>query len=269
MPITVQNICTYMEAFAPLRIAEEWDNVGLLVGDRNGPVEKILTCLTITPDSVAEAVREKANLIVAHHPMPFRPVKRLTTDSTIGSLLIDLIRHGIAVYSPHTAFDSASTGINQQLAEGIGLTNIKPLNPLPIESGVENNDLLGSGRYGQLSTATSLADVIARVKSLLSIEALQIVGDASRPVSQIAVACGSAGQFLGDAKRAGCDGLLIGETNFHTCLEAEAAGVQLILPGHYASERFALEQLATLLQSEFPPVTVWASELEHDPLTWT
>ena len=269
MSTTIQNICTFLESFAPLRLAEEWDNVGLLVGDRSTPVTKILTCLTITPDSVAEAIHHDADLIVTHHPMPFRPLKRLTTDSIVGTMLVDLIRHGIAVYSPHTAFDSALNGINQQLAEGLGLSNIKPLKELPTDPACPDSEQIGSGRFGQLSEKAELSEIIARAKTLLSIDGLQIVGDASASVSRIAVACGSAGQFLNDAIRAGCDALLIGETNFHTCLEAEAAGVQLVLPGHYASERFAVERLSDVLQTEFPSATVWPSKREHDPLSWT
>ena len=257
-----------METFAPNRLAEEWDNVGLLVGNRNAPVEMILTCLTVTPDSVAEAIDRKANLIVTHHPMPFRPLRQLTTDSTVGKLLLDLIRHEIGVYSPHTAFDSARSGINQQLAEGIGLTEIEPLIESPLEPQTPERPVLGSGRYGNLPTETTLSQIIARVKSLLSVEGLHIVGDKDSVVSRVAVACGSAGQFLPDAIRAGCDTLLIGETDFHTCLEAEANGLQLILPGHYASERFAVETLAKSISDEFPTISAQASENEHDPLSW-
>ncbi|MCO6454149.1 MAG: Nif3-like dinuclear metal center hexameric protein, partial [Pirellulaceae bacterium] len=85
---------------------------------------------------------------------------------------------------------------------------------------------------------------------------------------RVAVACGSAGQFLPAAARAGCDLLLTGETSFHTCLEAQALGVHLLLPGHYASERFAVEQLAELLAAEFPALHIWASRHERDPLKW-
>src|SRR6185295_17432474 len=116
-------------AFAPAALAAEWDNVGLLVGDRAQKVERIMTCLTITPAAASEAIREQADLIVSHHPLPFKPLKRLTADQPTGRILLDLIRAGISIYSPHTAFDSAAAGINQQLAEALGLKNIQPLEP--------------------------------------------------------------------------------------------------------------------------------------------
>ena len=123
----VSAITAFLEDFAPRRLAAEWDNVGLLVGDAKHSVERVMTCLTITPRSLREAVSEKADLIVTHHPFPFRAIKRITTDLPDGRMLLELIAAGIAVYSPHTAFDSARSGINQRLAEGLGLSDVGPL----------------------------------------------------------------------------------------------------------------------------------------------
>jgi dinuclear metal center YbgI/SA1388 family protein len=258
---TVQNVCRFLEEFAPLHLAEEWDNVGLLVGDRQQDVQKIMTCLTITPASVDEAIRDGANLIVTHHPLPFKPLKRLTADSTAGRMLLDLIRARIAVYSPHTAFDSAMQGINQSLAEGLGLQEILPLVPI-----LADKTGLGSGRVGRFRTPTDLGTLVHLVKQFLKLDQLQVVGELEAAVSKVAIACGSAGQFLDPARRAGCDLLLTGETNFHTCLEAEATRTRLILTGHFASERFGVERLADTLQAEFATVQVWASRNERDPL---
>ena len=259
---TLREICQFLDHFAPPRLAEEWDNVGLLVGDPSQPVSRLMTCLTITPASAAEAVRERADLIVTHHPLPFKPLKRLTSDHTPGRLLLSLIRAGIAVHSPHTAFDSAAAGINQQLAEGIGLTGIAPLVP------AADDKLLGSGRYGTLSQPLSLAALAEKLKRFLQIDRVQTVGDVNTQITTAAVACGSAGSFLEPAMRAGCQLLVTGETSFHTCLEAEAGGMALLLTGHYASERFAVERLADVLAREFAALSIWASRDERDPLTW-
>jgi dinuclear metal center YbgI/SA1388 family protein len=260
---TVQDVCDFLNDFAPPRLAEEWDNVGLLVGDPGQAVQRLMTCLTITPASADEAVRERAELVVTHHPLPFRPLKRLTTDSVPGRLLLQLIRAGIAVHSPHTAFDSAAAGINQRLAEGLGLIDIRPL--LAVQGDPQG---LGAGRYGRLPQATTLATMAERLKQFLSLGGLHAVGSAQRQIERVAVACGSAGQFLEPARNAGCDLLVTGETNFHTCLEAEATGVALLLPGHYASERFAVERLAEVLAQQFAGLTIWASHDEADPLRW-
>src|SRR5260370_30437266 len=118
---TVDSIARYLDEFAPLALAAEWDNVGLLLGDRNGEVGKIMTCLTVTPESAAEAVAEKANLIVTHHPILFRSVKRLTDATAEGRTLLSLARAGVAVYSAHTAYDNADGGLNDRPCERIGL----------------------------------------------------------------------------------------------------------------------------------------------------
>ncbi len=259
---TVQQLCTFLDSFAPPQLAEEWDNTGLLVGDRNDEVTRLMTCLTVTPDSTAEAIERQANMIVTHHPLPFRPIKRITTDTVPGALLWQLIRAGVAIYSPHTSFDSAAMGINQALADGLEVVDAQPLQP-SIES-----EEVGSGRYGSLAPTTTLGDVATRLKQFLNVERLKVVGELNASATKLAVACGSAGQFLGAARAKGCDVLVTGETNFHTCLEAEATGVGLLLPGHYPSERFAVERLASALSADFQEVICWASEREHDPVTW-
>lgn len=260
---TVQHFCQFLETFAPRRLAEDWDNVGLLVGDRERPAERVMTCLTVTPESVEEALAGNVDLIVTHHPVPFRPLKRITADSATGAMLLELVENRCAIYSPHTSFDSATDGINQRLAEGLGIVAPQPLQPFE-----EDPDGLGAGRYGRLTGLTPLDEFLQTVKALLGISGLHVVTKNQRDISKVAVACGSAGQFLPAAMRQGCDCLVIGETNFHTCLEAKANNVTLVLPGHYASERFALVLLADMLKTEFPDCRIWASEKESDPLSW-
>lgn len=261
MPATIRSLCDFLEDFAPTDLAEDWDNVGLLVGDPQRPVERLMTCLTVTPASAEEAIQKKADLIVTHHPLPFHAVKRLTTETTTGRILLDLIRANVAVYSPHTAFDSTTAGINQQLAEGLHLSEIRPLDfdpQAPSETGI--------GRCGLLPTNLSLADVASQLKAFLTIESIQAVGDPNKPIQKIAVGCGSAGHLLSLARCRGCDLFITGETTFHNCLEAEATGLSLLLVGHYHSERFGLEELAKLLAKTFTTIEVWPSTAESSPL---
>jgi dinuclear metal center YbgI/SA1388 family protein len=258
--LSIRTVAAYLEQLAPPELAEDWDNVGLLVGDANREVSRVMTCLTITPDTAAEAIERKTELIVAHHPLPFRPLRRLTTETTTGRLLLELVAGGVAVYSPHTAFDSAREGINARLAAGLGLRGIGPL--VPREQGP------GAGRWGWLAEPLSLGQLAGRVKEFLSIERLQMVGQPRQEVRTVAVACGAAGDLLDAARQVGCDCMLIGETRLHTCLEAEAAGIALLLVGHFASERFAVEALAAVLAAEFPGLDVWASRTECDPIRW-
>lgn len=124
---SVADFVSALQTIAPMGLAAEWDNVGLLLGDTAAPAERVMTCLTVTPDSVAEAIEERARLIVSHHPILFRPAKQLTTATAEGRMLLNLVQAGIAVYSPHTAYDNCAGGINDQLAQKLGLTGVGPL----------------------------------------------------------------------------------------------------------------------------------------------
>jgi dinuclear metal center YbgI/SA1388 family protein len=248
-----------------------------LVGDRQADVRKIMTCLTVTSETADEAIAKRADLIVTHHPMPFSAVKRLTTDTIVGRILLKLISAGVAIYSPHTSFDSAAEGINQRLAEGLRLKEIEPLVPsagVPVSA---DNDAApakagipayGAGRRGRLEEPMSLDELARRLMKFLGIANVQTVGDIGQKRGTVAVACGAAGEFLEAARNAGCDAMVLGEARFHACLEAEAWGIGLLLPGHYASERFAVEALAVALGGRFPELQVWASGTERDPLRW-
>lgn len=364
---SLSAVVDYLEQIAPPELAAEWDNVGLLLGDRNASVERVMTCLTVTPASAAEAVEERAGLIVTHHPILFRPVQRLTSATPEGRMLLDLIRAGVAVYSPHTAFDNTRGGINDALARRLGLAEVGPLrrregarqcklvvfvpdadlgrvsealfaagaghigqyrecsfrlagtgtffgsestNPTVGRKGRREEvgewrleavcpealveqvvaavrrahsyeepayDVyplkpaptgLGEGRVGRLTPPLALDELAGRVKEQLHAGPVQVVGDRARRVERLALACGAGGEFLTDAVNARADALLTGEARFHDYLAAQAEGLALVLPGHYATERFGVEELADRLQQQWPAVTVWASRRERDPVEW-
>jgi dinuclear metal center YbgI/SA1388 family protein len=255
---TIETLHAFLESFAPSCLAESWDNVGLLVGDGHNEVARLMTCLTVTPTTADEAIHGRADLIVTHHPMPFSAIKRLTSETIVGRVLLRLIAAGVAVYSPHTAYDSAAEGINQRLADGLGLADIAALVP--------HHQGQGAGRWGRVHGSLTLGDLAQRLMGFLRIANLQIVGGSEQEIHSVAVACGAAGELLDAARLAACDAMVVGEARFHTCLEAEAWGIGLLLPGHFASERFAVEDLAGVLANRFPEVQVWASQQERDPL---
>ncbi len=132
---TVADVTAWLEQFAPSRLAEPWDNVGLLWGDPSAAAERVMTCLTVTPASAAEAIREQAGLIVSHHPVLFREVKKIRADLPETGFLWQLARAGIAIASPHTAFDNTHEGINDILCRRLGLVNVRPLRILAMSPG--------------------------------------------------------------------------------------------------------------------------------------
>lgn len=266
----MREIIDFLGELAPPALAEAWDNVGLLFGGDDREAGSVMTCLTLTPDVAAEAVEHNAQLVVSHHPVLFRPVQRLTTETAEGRMLLGLAAAGIAVYSPHTGYDSAQDGINRQLARMLKLNDVRVLRPRE-DSGeprTESGEPIGAGRCGDLPEAVTLEALNRRIKEALGIGALQYVGDSSAAVKRLGIACGSAAEFLRDAGDFGCQALLTGEARFHACLEARTTGIALILAGHYATERPAMEHLAEVLAGQFPSLTVWASRVESDPVRW-
>lgn len=281
----LQALIDFMETICPIALAEDWDNVGLLLGSRTRQVEKVLTCLTIDRAVADEAIAGGFDCVVSHHPFPFHAGKKWTTDTTEGALLLKLASARISVYSPHTAHDSALLGINRLLAEGLGLVDVKPLYEGKLKAtramldGLDEleaariaTDLdgdratLGTGRVGRFEKPKSFASFVAQVKDMLQIERLLVVGSEGKPISTVAIGCGAADDFIGEAVKKGADAILMGEARFHACLEARARNLCVVLAGHYATERFATAILAERIARKFPELLVAPSAKESDPI---
>ena len=126
---TVRDVLNRLNTIAPLRIAESWDNVGLIWGDPDTRVQRVMTCLTVTPGTAREAVQDRAELIISHHPVLFRATKTVVADDPEIGFLWSLARSGVSILSPHTAFDNAAGGINDILADRLGLVEVRALRP--------------------------------------------------------------------------------------------------------------------------------------------
>jgi len=249
-----------LEALAPLRLAADWDAVGLLVAGRP-TVDRVLTCLSLTPEVAAEAVRERADLVVTHHPLPFRPVPRITADTATGSVLLTLVGAGVGVWSSHTAWDSAAGGINDQLAAMLDLGAVAPIEPDAVEPRT------GFGRVGD-AAGRSVAELARRLADSLGLGGVQVVGDPRRPAGRVGIVCGSGGDTIPVVTRAGCTTLLTGEVKLHQALEARASGLAVIAVGHHASEWFSLDVLARRLAAAVPGLVCLPSRDDRDPIVW-
>ena len=258
----LQSVIAALERIAPLRLAAGWDSVGLLVGPRRDAIDRVLTCLTLTPEVAVEAARERIDLVVTHHPLPFRPLGRLTADTGPGAALLELIHAGAGVWSSHTAWDSAAGGINDQLAEFLGLTHVAPIEP------DAETPLAGFGRMGSAAAGATVAAVARRAAERTGARHVQVVGDPGRPAGRVGIVCGSGGDALGNVRRGGCDTLLTGEIKLHQATEARALGLAVIAVGHHASEHFSMAVLADRLAAAMPGLACRASRDEADPVGW-
>lgn len=266
MATTVKNISDWMEALAPNRLSAEWDNTGLLLGDSQREVARVMTCLTLTPESVEEAVTRGADLVISHHPLPFRPLKKITTNESTGRLLWELARASVSVYCPHTAWDSAADGINAQLASCLKLKNVVPM-IAEVSDGPASERVthLGTGRVGELESTCTVTELARSLSEAVPHCRLRAV-ESRKSISRVGIVCGSGGSLIEAAVRSRCDLFLTGEATFHQCLEAKGAGLSMLMIGHFASEKFAMDRLATLCKAEFANLEVWGSVNEKDPV---
>lgn len=258
---SIPDVTRALERIAPLRLAAEWDSVGLLVAPR-GDIKRVLTCLTLTPEVADEAVRERIDLVITHHPLPFRPVSRITPDTGTGRVLLALIGAGCGVWSSHTAWDSGLGGINHQLATILSLASVTPITPDSEDASV------GFGRLGNARQGTTVAAVARLLADRLGTPQIQIVGDRERVAGRVGIVCGSGGDLVGEVAAAGCQTLVTGELKLHQALEAIASGLAVIAVGHHASEHFSLAALGRRLAEELPGIEIIAATSDRDPITW-
>ena len=245
--ITVRDVESTLYNWAPSGLAASWDNVGLLVGAPDREVKKILTTLDITESVVDEAVQIGADLIVAHHPVmncTWHPVQTLRTDDRQGRILTGLVENHISAICMHTNLDAADGGVNDALAEKLGLLQTEYLTDEKI------------GRVGTLKCQIPLVEFTHSVIELLGCNGLRYV-DAGRPVHRVAVGGGACGCYIPQAVAAGCDTFVTSDLKYNDFLDTE--GLNLIDAGHFPTENVVCPALRDRLQRAFPAVDVLCS----------
>ena len=244
---TVREIERFLYDWAPRELAESWDNVGLLVGDPEAAVERVLVALDITPQVAEEALERGCQLIVAHHPVmncAWRPVQTVRADDRQGRTLTALLRGGVAAICMHTNLDAADGGVNDILAEKLGLERLEMLTEEKI------------GRIGTLKCEIPLVEFTHSVIELLGCNGLRYV-DAGRPVHRVAVGGGACGCYIPQAAAAGCDTFVTSDLKYNDFLDTE--GLNLIDAGHFPTENVVCPALRARLQGAFPAVDVLCS----------
>ncbi len=266
MALILADILPVLEKIAPPHLAEEWDNVGLQVGDPGREVGLVWVALDPSPDVIAAACRQKVGLLVTHHPLIFRPLKRIDTGTPLGAAIEAALRHRLAVYAMHTNLDAAAAGLNDMLAARLGVQRRKPLDartdPGP-RSGI------GLGRIGVLRARTRLDELAAEVKRRLGLETVSVIGDGSRRVKRVALATGSGGSLLPHFLSSTAEVFITGELRYHDARDIEAADRGAIDIGHFHSEHLMAAGVALRLRRALhrrrAGIRVEACSIEADP----
>lgn len=232
----LRDILAILDAIAPFDAAEAWDNVGLMVGDPAQEVRSVLISLDPSFSAIEEALRERVDLMITHHPLLMSPLERLDLSEAAPRKIGMLIRGGVSLASLHTNLDAAPGGVADILAEKLGLGEVQSM---------------GALRQGTIPEEMPLH---AWVRSL-PFTRMRIV-DAGRPVKRVCACPGSGMSFLMEARKRGCDTFVTGDVKYHAALDAQEAGINVVDPGHFHTEQIALAPLARRLRTELGHLSI-------------
>ena len=247
MSVTVQSVLQVLQQYAPVELACDWDNVGLLV-DAGRPVSRIATALDITPAVVAEAAQNGCELIVAHHPVIFHPFKRIEA----GDVPALLLQNGISAICMHTNLDAAPGGVNDTLADILGIRDTAVFAD-------------GCGRIGTVDETT--AAHLAQLCQTTLGPGVHYV-EADHPVTRVAEVSGAGGSYWQEALDLGADCLVTGEANHHAACDARRCGIGLVVAGHWGTEHPIAAVLKSRLMRAFPGLKVDTADTDRDPYTY-
>lgn len=258
--VRVAEVMKEIEAVAPKFLKEDYDNVGLMVGDKEMKVKKVLLALDCTNEVIKEAITLNVDLIITHHPLLFKKPKNIIKGDLIGEKVITLIKEDIALYSCHTNLDSAKGGINETIVQMLGFDSGKIIEP----NNTENCKECGIGRIVKLENEISFSNMVDIVKKKLCIKNMRIVRGCEN-VKTLAIINGSGQDFFYEAKKLGADCIITGDTTYHFASDFKEMGISIIDAGHFSTEYLVFLKTLEFLKEKFTDVEFIASKKCEDP----
>ena len=269
--LTVADIMLMLEEISPTYLAEDWDNVGLQIGAMGWPVNKIWVTLDPLFPIIKKACQENVDLLITHHPLFFKPLMNLDIGTVMGGIVAACIRNNLSVYSAHTNFDSVRGGLNDILADRIGLSNCRVLDDAKIMK-KESDGCHGIGRIGVLPQSVKLNQLAISLKKRMHLKAIRMVGDPDLVVTKVAICTGSGAGLLDKFISSEAQLYISGDIKYHDAISVLEHGKGIIDLGHFASEQIMLDVVAKRLRKRVQsltshPIIVEACHLEQDPFT--
>ncbi len=233
-----------LEELSPPMYALEWDNPGLLVGGKQQEIHKVLLSVDVTDEVIDEAIAQGANMIIAHHPLIFRKLKRVVAEDLTGRRILRMVQHSIACYCMHTNFDIM--GMADEAADMLGLSGAEVLE-VTYEDELSKE---GIGRYGYWKNNGTLLELGEYVKDVFKLEHVTLYGDLNAPMVKVAISTGSGSDMVPRAIAAGCDAIITGDIGYHCALDAISEGLCIIDAGHFGLEKIFIPYMKTYLERE-------------------
>lgn len=238
-----KDIINFLEEKYPRSNAEEWDNVGLLVGNNKKDVKKIQLSIDATEKAVDYAAQNNVDMIVTHHPLIFKPLKSIVMSELSGRKIIKLIENGLNLYSIHTNLDSSKDGLNDYILE---LLEVKKYKIIDINA---NDETAGIGRMYTLEEKITILEYADFIKTKMKIKNVRVISnDLKSKVKKIALINGSGMSYWRKVKSLGADLFITGDISYHDALDAKESGLHLIDIGHFESENCFSELLKKNLE---------------------
>lgn len=243
----LSEIVSYIEALAPKAFQESYDNSGLILGGLETEVYRVLVCLDGDDAALNSAIENQCQLLLSHHPVLFRAVKILTDSTREGNFLTRAIKHDVALYSAHTNYDSAKDGLTDALSKKLGLSNIQVL-----KKTTTLNTGFGFGRFGEVSPVSG-ALFMEELKNKLCLEGFRWIGLVPAEISRVAIYNGSYDrEILEDLRMVKPDVFVTGDLKYHDAQELLQSGIFTVDAGHYGTESLFVDEMAGLLERQFP-----------------
>ena len=263
----IRDITDAIEQYAPLRLQEEWDNAGIQVGSPEAEVTGVLLCTDATEAVVSEAIDRGFNLVISHHPLIFRGLKKIMGRTPVERTVAMAIKHDITIYSAHTNMDSAWQGVSFRMADKIGMTGVTFLDDNRVDPyGDGDSTQAGCGVIGDIEPMTA-REVLKRVKEAFEVGAVRYSGNADTMVSRVAL-CGGAGGFLLDkAVQLGAQLYVTADMRYHDFLDNSQRIVVADI-GHYESEHFTKEIFLEIIQKKNPTFAVAFAKNETNQVNY-
>ncbi len=257
----LQKIIQAMDEWASPAYQESYDNSGLLTGDSSAEIKGVLICLDCTEEVVKEAMALGANLVIAHHPIIFSGLKKITGTTYIERTVIKAIKNDIAIYALHTNLDNVLSGVNSKICDLLEMENKKILQS---KKGMQE---VGAGMIGNLKVASDTKIFLQKVKSTFGAGSLRHTSIIKNTVSKIAV-CGGSGSFLlRDAIEQGADLFITSDFKYHQFFDAENRIIIADI-GHYEAEKFTKELICEFLREKFPTFALHLSKINTNPVNY-
>lgn len=252
----VKELTGWLDGMYPSKAAENWDNVGLLVGNDDETVQHVFLALDLTEQTLEEAIQAGADMIITHHPMIFSGMKQINNHSFTGRRVLSLIKNNIQYYAMHTNYDIL--GMAELSADYLQLGDREVLSVTEESDGREE----GFGRVGYLPHDMTLRECGEFVKKALSLNDVKLYGNPDKIIKKAAVCTGSGKSMISDVLAKGADVYVTGDIDHHTGIDAVAQDLAIVDAGHYGTEYIFMSAMEKVLKEKYPELHVTCAKVQ-------